>query len=296
MQNKMGNFLTILSLTVLSFFWHYYLLGGVPPLMSREVLFGRIISATFSILVLPLVFILGLRLTQSRVAAFFSVFWLVFMPWHVEQSRLVSPVTAITFSTTLYIAVLLTVQRRLLRFLATVAYIYFIPITYPTLWIFTGPDYFIDIPGFLKNSFLIISSNFLFFENKAFGSGSLKVYGVMLWSTLPLFIFGLSRLMANARLTRIIRLWFLLPFFLAAMNPDYTGMEVFVSTPLFALILGFGTLTLIEEAKRLPSLKFLLLGTYAVLIAYSLMEFTHYYGVHYPVRIIKETQYASRHF
>ncbi len=285
----------VVVLFTIALITHFFLLGKIPSdPHGGGVIVDRFVSAAVSFLTLAVVYLLSFSLSRNQTIAFFSVFWLMTMPWHVEQSRVGSPVTPVTFVFICLIYLFLRIKNRLARLIALLVFLAMLHWIYSGFWIYREHIRLNDGLVILHNFFYLVSTQFLFFENHSFGIGSLRVYGVMLMETLPLFIIGLYDLV-KTRNYRIILMGIGLPLLVASINPFFTGIEVYIATPIFAYILAVGLDRLISYAKK-KSLATIILAVYSLILLYGITNFTHYYIVFYPFRITKEPNHEHKRF
>lgn len=272
-------------------------LGSLPPGGVNSFVL-RLPTALTSIATIGLFYALIQRLSKKHLLAFYSALFLSLMPWHIEQSRIISP-PMIGLGVILVLALSLTFTKtKIIKLICIGIAVGLFYIVYPAFWLFHLPYQFPEAGHYIDNIFKLVSFEFLFFKNDAFWSGGIREYGVMLPAAIPLFITGGLVILSRIKWQDFkLVLPYILVLLIASASPLFPEeREYFLATPYFAIVLGMGAFTIHKYFRK----SHLILKAAAVLLilmlAYEYSVFTHYYIVHYAQRISNEIPQESRTF
>lgn len=260
-------------------FWR---LGLIPPMSTQSYLTPRFTSSIYSLGSIILLYYICKKIFRVEKIAQLSSFIFAILPWTIEQGRISSEPTNVLFWMLLILFINMTYKNRILNLVS----ILFIPLLFyfihPNFWILKNGFYLITVDSLLKNIFVILTPDFLFFKNDTFWWGGIRDVGVLHLSLLPFFILGIYQLIVKEEIKAII--WFGICLFFYASNPLFPeGREFFLATPIIALIVALGIYQLFyylySRNWQLVLLIFLLI------LVYDFASFLHYYAVHYQLEV-----------
>lgn len=134
---------------------------------------------------------------------------------------------------------------------------------------------------FFMNFLHLISFDMLFFQNVTFYWGGVRETGIMYLSFLPFFITGIYSLIENRSYKP---LFFLLAvLILISFSPEFPENRfIFFIFPILSLISAGGVLAILKNKNTyaLPLLTLIFLY-----FQYELIQFFHFYFVHYPLQV-----------
>lgn len=277
------NFLLILSYTVIS---RFYSISTVPQLLNTDII-SRYISAALNIGSLILVYLLTRKLNKSPKIALLSSWVFMLLPWVLEQGRITSQVNNYLFFILLTILMMIINNNLLMRILLMVILpvsAYFI---YPDFWMFRS----IQIPSFISfanNILFLISPEFIFFRNITNWWGGVKEFGILYLSFLPFFVMGLFKSVQPMNVKIWIGLLFLIV--ITSLSPYFPETrELFLATPIISIIISYGIYWLFYGGVK-RNLLFRIFQTVIILfVIYDLMQFNHFYYIHYPQNVISNS-------
>lgn len=289
-------YFTVLALIVV--LSHFYGLNTYPPDFHGGVFFDRLFSASYGAMTVFVICLIAKQLFKDDMTALSSGLFLTLMPWHIEQSRIVSKVSLMTLVTTIFVYLLLRIRLTKTKIFLSILFLLLLPATYKDLPSGSLVKLTSQSASWKVTFFKLLSAEFLFFENQAFGIGALKSYGVMLWFTLPIFLIGLLTMIRKSASNQslILLLWFGFAVLLTLLNPLSFGIEFYIATPLLALILASGFIEVLAGFRRRSYLVKILTISYCLFIIYGFLNFWHFYTSHYTLRIMKEPNYAHKRF
>lgn len=263
---------------------------GTLPIGKEGALWLRLPVALSGIVSVFLFIYCVQKYFQNVKLALIAGLVLTLLPWHIEQSRVISgSMIGLTF---ILGAISVSLSFPSKRVLATTLVLspLILYLVYPDFWPYQGklPD--LSLTFFLANIFKLISVEYLFYRNDSFWLGGLRDRGVLLSSCLPLFGLGIYQTLKKLRR---IHLRLILPFiavlFIAAANPMFPEQkEYFLISPYLALIVAFGVLYMIDHFISSNMFIKAILIIYIIFLLYDHLLFYHYYTVHYAQRIQNE--------
>lgn len=236
------------------------------------------------------------KFSHNSRLAFMAGLTFAFMPWHIEQSRVLSEamwgLSILLFGfyiSTLFNNKLMQGATYLMSFVALV-------VLFPDL--VQKELKFIPIEKVLENAFRLTSGEFLFFKNDTFWQGGLRSIGVFLPSMIPAFVIGLGVILRQFHKKYLAHLFvFIALTTLASLNKQFPeGREFFLITPYLALISGFGVYKIFEFLQSANIVKKIVVICYISFILYDYILFFHTYTIHYTNRIRQEFPYAEIDF
>lgn len=285
----------VFLITLQSAISRFLALNRIPPVLP-EVVKWRIITAVVSLLtVLILIFIVR-RLFKDSQLALLAGFWLSILPWHIEQGRINSPYPLVLLILLTFLLFFVKSSNKLLKLISTLVTLLLIFLIKP-FWFQKGIIGQFKVDSILNNFFKLLSFEFLFFKNDSFWKGGFRNYGAIFPETVPIFLIGIYLLIQKTKIAIYLLGWVILLTLIASLNSQFPeDRTLFLATPFFALILAFGTKKLHEFFTRV-SLVFKIIGLlYMLLVFYGLMQFTHFYLVHYNLQVKEERLYESERF
>jgi len=272
-------------------------LGILPP-GKVDSFSERLPYSVAGILTVGIFTLLIKKITHDNKLAIFSGLMLAIMPWHIEQSRVISePMLGL-----LAILLLVILPQYFKQFwvsffgiLISGTIFYWV---YPHFWIFTGNWGLPTIRECLNNLYKLIFIEFLFYKNDSFWLGGLRTYGTMLPSVLFLFLIGLYKI-SFINYKKLLK-WtsiFMIIWVISAISPFFPeSREYFLVTPFLALILGLGLKEIFLGLTKAKILIKIILFVYLLFIIYDYTLFFHFYINHYPQRINSELKYEEIKF
>ncbi|KKS85861.1 MAG: hypothetical protein UV59_C0004G0009 [Candidatus Gottesmanbacteria bacterium GW2011_GWA1_43_11] len=279
---------------ILSRIW---LLGILPP-GGADSFWLRLPTACASILSVILTILIIHKLTHERKLALLTGFFLAINPWHIEQSRVYSP--AMVGLSVLLAGLLVTLftKKTILKLAISLPTLIGFYLVYPSFRLFGNFTIKLTLYEFLHNLFKLISVDYLFFHNDSFWAGGFRTFGVLLVSTLPLFIAGLFYLVKNFNFAYIRWLIpFIIIWVIAASNPMFPEQqEYFLITPYLTLILAYGSLFFYQRFKSGNLFIKTILTVLIIFFMYEQVLFFHWYMIHYSNRIKNERLYETEAF
>ncbi len=270
---------------------------GLIPAGREGAFFARLPTATAGIISIAVLVLFIWKVFKRPDVGLVSGYCLALMPWHIEQSRVVStPMLGLAVGmTTLYMTQIF--RDRLVKGLILVLGLGLFYFLYRDFWLFSIGT-IIKPHDFLTNVFKLASVDFLFYRNDTFWEGGLRTIGVLL----PGFI-GL----AGIGLVEIIRKWnkkywfyylgFIFLLVLSAANPKLPeAREYFLVTPYLSIICALGAIKLYRLLFNSKKAIRLFIFMYLMFIAYEHIWFYHMYSYHYAQRVKNEVPYEKLTF
>jgi len=270
----------LLLLFIFSLLSRFYLLNTVPPLFDAQIQILRLSSAVLNILSIFLLYIYVKKTLNNTKIALLSAWVMATLPWVLEQGRIYSYASNSLFFLLLFLLFWISLNNLLARFILLISFFITLYFSYPNLWIFkTMPV--LDHPIiFINNLFNLLSPDNLFFRNFTFWWGGVKEVGVMYILLFPFLIFGLLEIINHRRYKLLYPCLFIL--FLSVVSPSFPeSREFYFITPFLALTVAFGIYKLF-----LKGIQPLFILIFTALITYEIIQFFHYYYIHYPQDII----------
>lgn len=269
--------------------------GEIPPAVS-EALTGRVVTGIASFLSVPLLIYLIAQLSKDWQLGFLSGFWLSILPWSLEQGRINSPYPLILLILLTFLLLFLKTSNKLLKSVLSLVALVLIFILKP-FWFQQGIIGQFKINSILNNFFKQLSFDFLFFKNDSFWKGGLRNYGIIFPEAIPIFLVGLYLLIQRTKVAIYTLGWLVLLALIGSLNSQFPeDRTLFLGTPVLALILAFGTKKLSEFLKSQSKVIRIISIFYLLVLFYGLLQFTHFYLVHYNLQIRQERLYESEKF
>ncbi len=272
-------------------------LGQLPP-MNPDFMMLRLLTALASVAAIIFLFLIVKKLSQSPNLAFATSLSLIVLPFHIEQSRIYSPVvwalSVLLCGTWLMTLINPRIYRiAIICLMSLVAFLIF-----PQLQFWRADLVIFPTTRFLERLFYLLSLQYLFFKNDSFWSGGLRDVGIMLPFTLPIFVWGLYKVGQN--FTKI-NWWLILPlpaiWLLAAAQPNFPEQRIFfLVTPYLAYIMGVGIRELSTSLTSQNIYRKIVSLVLIFLISYNYLLFYHFYTRHYSQRISNELPNEQRNF
>jgi len=153
-------------------------------------------------------------------------------------------------------------------------------LVYPPFWIENIPRS-VSLFKLISNFFTLISFNMLLFNNTTFYWGGIRDFGVIYLSLLPFFITGVFVFTLQKKITPLILLMII--FLLISMSPKFPeNRTVLLSIPLFSLIIAKGILNFWQNKNI--HIRFISILLF-IFLFYELIQFFHFYTIHYPRQV-----------
>jgi len=285
------------SIVVLAAIIRFPYIGQLPP-GSDQVFFSRLLSACAGVVSIGLYMAVLQQIVRQKQTSWWAGLVLTLMPWHIEQSRVYSPVllglTILLLGIYAYIRTGNRTSRGIIILLTMMGFFGIHPV-YASIWeaMKRGtPMQIVDHIGYLT------SGEFLFYKNETFWVGGMRTVGVFVPATVGIFLVGAYESSRRVRWSHMPWIGgYLVILITASMNPLFPeGRHYFLSTPYLALISGVGLEYMVGLCKY-PSWC-IRIGIFCFLsiIMYEYIWFSHLYISHYSHRIHEEVPYAARLF
>lgn len=272
-------------------------LGTIPP-GNVNALWHRLPTALSGILsIILFTLIIKIKLKNNQLALM-SGLMLALMPWHIEQSRIFSPVMIVSMVLLMTVLLWNFVYFKQYKFLIAICALIIIYFVYPSFWLFKLQYNLPNISNYLSNVFKLTSVEFLFYKNDSFWLGGFRTIGTMLISTLPLLLIGIYQIMPklNKKSRPFIVIFFAI-LLISAANPFFPEeKEIFLIYPYLALLTGFGVIKLFEQLKSSNRINKIVIIVYLIVLSYEHVWFFHMYSIHYQNRIKNEINFKNINF
>lgn len=273
------NLLLILIYSVIS---RFYAIGNIPQLLNTDI-YSRYFTATLNIGSLILYYFILIKLNKSKKIALISAWVFMLMPWVLEQGRITSHVSNFLFILLLITAFIIKSHNFIIRSFLIFVLPVCLYIFYPDFWPFISIQ-LATFSSFMDNIFFLISPEFIFFKNTTFWWGGVKEFGILYMSFLPFFIIGLFKSARHLNIKIWIGMLFLI--FITALSPYFPEtQELFLATPVISIITAYGICGLYDKKVKINWILKIIQIVILSLVIYDLMQFNHYYYVHYPQNI-----------
>jgi len=254
----------------------------LPPIFDNSVLLARYITAFLSVGSIFLLFLILITFNLRIKLIFLTIWTMAVLPWSIEQGRIFSQVSNALFFCLLFFLLIQKTKNFIFKILKLSFIPFFLYFIYPQFWIFQLTSVFRFSSKLLNNIFIIVSPDFLFFRNITFWWGGIKEFGIMYVSFLPMFMYGLYRLIIEKKYSLFIIFIFLV--IISAASPFFPeSREFFLSIPLISLIVGKGMYQFLYVENKWIKFMFWIL---IILVIYEISQYFHYYSVHYKQEII----------
>ncbi|KKR34305.1 MAG: hypothetical protein UT63_C0003G0021 [Candidatus Gottesmanbacteria bacterium GW2011_GWC2_39_8] len=285
--NKISLYLLIIPVAL----FYLFKINSIPSGMGGG---ERILSGLLMISSGILVYFSTLGLWKNRTVSLLSVFWFYFSPVILTYGRLLSPIPSGIFLIVFLFFSFIYFENKLFKALSFIIFIILLKIIYPSFYLFNS---FFDYKHYSVNFFKLISGQFLFFTNDTFWWGGAREYGILFLAVLPFLIFGLYDLLVIKGQKLKLPLYFIFSILiLSAGSPHLPeSQEFLLAIPFFAMILGKGA-HLFFSSHFSTILKYAIILSFAGFFTYQLIDFTHYYFIHYSLRVRNEASYHATAF
>lgn len=272
-------------------------LSTIPPL-GVAGLIPRIITALMSIVTIGLLMYIVHKKTRNLSLTYASGLAFALMPWHIEQSRIVSPPMWALLVVLLTYSLVLQCNKTYVKLAITAFAVLVLTWVYPGILSFTQTSRSLNVLAHVSHFFRLISIQFHFFQNDSFWKGGLREWGVLLPTTLPIFLLGLFQLLKSVKWKHWgYGLYLVVIWLIAALNPLFPeGREFFLITPYISIIIGLGIIKLLDLYKYSTFKTKALLGVFFLFVIYEHLIFAHFYLSHYVKRIQYSIPYEERAF
>ena len=284
------NFFLLLCAGAFVRLWQINLL---PPVSSQTNVSLRFLTAFLGIISIILFYRIVQKLFKNKAIALWSAFWMNFSPWHIAESRIISPMVGVNFLILLGIWCLVSDKKRIGWGILIGGILLFFRFS----WMFQSIS-IVELHSFVINILKYLSPDFLFFFNDTFWWGGFKEVGILT----PLAFFPLvcgiySLFYFQKWVHKTILFWgFVLPLIIASASPTSPEtQEFFLAIPIISFVVGLGTVFLYNFLNKK------LLGRYVFLVFLIALSFEflytwHIYLTHYQVRVKNEIFYEKRIF
>ncbi len=226
------------------------MLGKIPP-SENSYIWLRYLTAIVSVVdVFVLVFIIK-KVTDDNKLSIVSGIVFTLMPWHIEQSRIYSPIMFVLLLLLLSYYLYLHLKQLWIR-ISLIAVIFAIVYFLDSLsWILKFQLTKTSFIFFFNNLFKLYSIEYLFYKNDSFWLGGFRTIGVMLPTVMPIFMVGLLLSIKKFHRKYLVHLGFIsIITILALFNPLFPEeREFFIITPYLSIITGIGVINLFEYLK-----------------------------------------------
>lgn len=273
-------------------FWHL----DIIPYTNPAIHFSRILSAISGSLTVPVFVYLFYKYFKIRKLSLIAGWWLSIIPWHVEQSRISSiyPIFLIIF---LGLTLLISSSFSKLKPIFALGLFIIAVLVLKPFWF--QYQSFSAIPSgyiILNNFFRQLSFDFLFFRNESFWSGGLRSFGAMLPESIPVFLLGFYLFFKKTCLVSLSLTLILGLTIISAVNPKFPETrELFLGIPVLIIILALGTDNVFNRLSH-NLVKKIFAVIYFLILIYGLLQFFHYYFIHYTARVVNEKSYEINRF
>lgn len=280
---------------ILAFVTRFIYLGRIPPGLS-EVFLGRVFSALSGFLSIVLIYFLIKKLFNNCDLALFTSSILTLLPISIVENRIVSWVsTAVLLIIVGYFLMIdRLIYKKIIGIVLLIIFLWYID---KEILLLERLLKDIDLILLVNNFFDLASFNKLFFVNDTFWFGGIRRYGMIYSEMIPLFFVGIYELINKKQFQFLI--FGLIVLFFSSLSPTYPeAREVSLLMPVLAIILGFGSLKIFNYFKlRKKNIFTSILGlVYILILFYGVMNFFHYYFVHYSFEVEQENVYQINKF
>lgn len=292
----MKNKIFLFYIFLFNFGTRFWKLGVIPPLFDPDLVDLRLMSAVISVFLPFILYFFLSKIYRDKKLALLSAFIFSLLPGSLIEGRIVSLLVS------------------------------------PSIWLKELP---VLIAPFkiLTNFLSLISFDMLFFQNTTFYWGGIRETGIIYLSLLPFILAGIYFSLAKAAIKPLLLL--LLIFTIISLNPEFPESRlIFLSLPIFSLIIagglkniwfvnppwpkGRGILGFKDETpRRMPQKDFHssppsmsgLSGTgvrvlyskiftviFILIFTYEIIQFFHFYTVHYPIQVKDFSQKITEPF
>lgn len=264
----------------------FLFIGSIPPgdhlLLRGLTAFAGILSIVFIILIVR-------KLTADDSLSLATGLILSLIPWHIEQSRIISPVVWVLALILSVFYVNLLIRKKILWLLSIFIIIASSIVWYPEALSRLTTLRNIPLNNLLNNLFHLMSFELWFFKNDSMWIGGIHEIGILLPSLIPLFLLGLIVSIKQIRKRHIWVIIYSLGIFLvAAVNPQFPeGRLFFLILPLAAIVLSLGTIKGLTEMITSKNKSKYLWLIYFLIIGYEYLWYWHFYIAHYAKSLVQ---------
>lgn len=294
-MNKINSRVYLIIIFIIGLILRCVALGGIPPGIP-EIFLSRLISALSGSFSIVIIYFLSLKLSGYRRVALFSALSFAILPVSIVESRLTSWVSIL--SLVIMVAWLFLYKKSFFyKILGLMIFIVSLFLFRREIWILSGGYFNINIKAFLTNFFNVLSFDKLFFINDSYWIGGLRRYGMLYPESIPIFLVGIYELIIKK--VKIFFFFASIIIVIASLNPLYPeARELGLLAPMLAIILGFGGHKIFTwiYPNRSRLLVITLGISYFLIICYGILNFFHYYFVHYNLQIKQERLYETKKF
>lgn len=263
----------------------FLFIGSIPPGNHMLLRSFTALSGVGSIILLMLIVD---QVTKNRILSWLTGLSLSLIPWHIEQSRIISPVVWILALILGVFYINLLIRKKSLWLLSILIIIVSSIVWYPEA--FSGLTTLRSIPlnQLLNNLFHLMSFELWFFKNDSMWIGGIHEIGILLPSLIPLFLLGLIESIKRIKQRHIWVIIYTLGIFLiAAVNPQFPeGRLFFLILPIAAIVLSLGTIKGLTEMITSKNKSKYLWLIYFLVIGYEYLWYWHFYIAHYAKSLV----------
>lgn len=285
----------MILIIVLAFIVRFAFLGSIPP-MVVEVFPARIVSAFSGFFAVVLIYFLTKKSFKSKELALFTSLSLSLLPISIVENRIVSWVSVAVFLiiVSYFFIIDKSPIKKVFGFLLFIIFLFYIN---KEILLINRLQTKFDFNLLLNNFFDALSFNKIFFTNDSYWSGGIRRYGMIYPEIIPIFLVGVFELLNKKRFDLI--LFGLSVLLIVSLSPTYPeAREIGLLAPIIAIILGFGGLKVFNYFKRnTKNILVVISGlAYIIVLLYGIINFFHYYLIHYDFGVKQENYYQINKF
>lgn len=268
----------IIIYTTITRFWQ---IDTLPPHGSSLDLLLRYRTSFASIISVWLVYLYARSLTGSIKISLLTAWTLAVAPWAIEQGRIYS-VPALFLPVFLLFLICINLSKKTIA--KAVWLVLLVAATgaqYLLLWGMQGDRGVASFAAAIKNFFQILSPSMLFVSNTTFWWGGVREFGIVFLS-LVLFFFG-GVVVSLYRGVKSPVCWLVSIGAVAALAPHFPeGRQGFLLLPFVCLLIAHGLYWLFSYRGKTIQL----IGVFlCIVLSYEMIQFWHYYTIHYPMQV-----------
>lgn len=270
-------------------FWR---LGQIPPLIDQSFLLARYTSAFLSLASVFLLYYYSKVVFKNVRLALLSAFVFMIAPWVLEQGRIVSQPNNSLFFILIILLWARVVKQALIRILLYASIFLILYIIYPQFWLFKTNHFNVSLINVLNNIFILLSPEFFFFKNPTFWWGGVRDFGILYLAWLPFLLVGLNDVVVNKK--QRILLWISIVLLISVTSPFFPeSREFFIVTPFISLIVASGIYKFFSRNDLLTRVLFFIVFVFMI---YEIVQYFHYYTIHYPQQILGNRGHINEPF
>jgi len=275
-----------------SFILRFWRLGQIPPLIDQSLFLARLTNAFLSLMSVFLLYYYSKVLFKNVRLALLSAYIFAIAPWVLEQGRIYSQANVALFILLAFLTVTIKLKSLYLKlFLSSIFYFLF-SISYPQFWLFKMSQFELSLNNVLNNIFIILSPEFFFFKNPTFWWGGVRDFGILYLAWLPFLLVGLNDVFVIKK-PRIL-LWIGIVLLISVASPFFPeSREFFIITPFISLIVASGIYKFFSRNDLLTRVLFFLVFVFMI---YEIIQYFHYYTIHYPQQILGNRGHINEPF